>query len=301
MECVETMDTLAFSYEEFTTRNIGFVSEAQQARLRNATVFVCGTGGMGGACVMALARIGVGRLIIADLDSFAISNMNRQVFAFMGTVGRQKAEATRDLCLTINPEMCIEVHGKDWPERATTSIRDSAIVVNGTDDLGASLLLYRTARELGRTVIDAYASPLPSVYVTRPSDPMPEERLGYPTSGTAWNALTPEQRAAAFLREAEYVVLNSSSREHVDLAMAGEVAAGTRSRMSFAPMVVTTGMLMAYEVVAGILGNVHGADCRGWFFNPYRGRIERPRNALVAALLRPIVRRFMLKLIAVDR
>ena len=161
------MDTLNFSYEEFTTRNIGFVSEAQQARLRDATVFVCGTGGMGGACIMALARIGVGRLIIADLDSFAISNLNRQVFAFTGTVGRQKAEATRDLCLTINPQMSIEVYGKDWPEHAVASVRDSAIVVNGTDDLGASLLLYRTARELGRTVIDAYASPLPSVYVTR--------------------------------------------------------------------------------------------------------------------------------------
>ncbi|MGX5847329.1 HesA/MoeB/ThiF family protein [Mesorhizobium sp. PL10] len=295
------MDALAFNYEEFTTRNIGFVSEAQQARLRDATVFVCGTGGMGGACIMALARIGVGRLIIADLDTFAISNLNRQVFAFMGTVGRLKAEATRDLCLTINPQMQIVVYGKDWPEHATSAIRDSAIVVNGTDDLGASLLLYRTARGLARTVVDAYASPLPSVYVTRPSDPMPEERLGYPTSGTAWDALTPEQRATAFLHEAEYVVLNSSSRHHVDLAMAGEVAAGKRSRMSFAPMVVTTGMLMAYEVTAGILGNAHGADCRGWFFNPYKGRVERPRNVLVAALLRPIVRRFMLKLMAADR
>jgi hypothetical protein len=294
------MDTLGFSYEEFTNRNIGFVTQAQQARLRDATVFICGTGGMGGACIMALARAGVGRLIIADLDTFAISNLNRQVFAFMGTVGREKAEATRDICLTINPQMQIEVHGKGWPEHATSAIRDSAIVVNGTDDLGASLLLYRTARELGRTVIDAYASPLPSVYVTRPSDPMPEQRLGYPTPGTAWDAITPEQRATAFLREAEYVVLNSSSRHHVDLAMAGEVAAGKRSRMSFAPMVVTTGMLMAYEVVAGILGTTHGADCRGWFFNPYKGRVERPRNALVAALLRPLVRRFMLKLMAAE-
>jgi molybdopterin-synthase adenylyltransferase len=298
MECVETMDTLAaaFTYAEFTTRNIGFVSEAQQAKLRSATVFVCGTGGMGGACIMALARAGLGRLIIADIDTFAVSNLNRQVFAFMQTVGRQKAEATRDICLTINPDMQIVVYGQDWPVHVADAIRDSVIVVNGTDDLGASLMLYRTARELGRTVIDAYASPLPSVYVTKAGDPMPEERLFYPTPGTAWDAITPGQRATAFLREAEYVVLNSSSRHHVDLAMAGEVAAGKRSRMSFAPMVITTGMLMAYEAVAGVLGNDHGADCRGWFFNPYKGRIERPRNALVAAIMRPVVRRFMRKL-----
>jgi hypothetical protein len=216
---------------------------------------------------MALARVGIGRLIIADIDEFAISNLNRQVFAFTQNVGRPKAEATRDICLTINPQMQIDVYGKDWPAHVAEAICNSAIVINGTDDLGASLLLYRTARELRRTVIDAYAAPLPSVYVTKAGDPMPEERLGYPTLSAAWNAITPEQRLRAFLMEAEYVALNSSSREHVDLAMAGEVAAGKRSRMSFAPMVVTTGMLMAYEVVAGVLGQAHGADYRGWFFN----------------------------------
>ena len=44
----------------------------------------------------------------------------------------------------------------------------------------------------------------------------------------------------------------SSSRHHVDVAMASEVAAGKRSRMSFASMVITTGMLMAYEVIATV-------------------------------------------------
>lgn len=285
-----------FSYAEMTTRNIGFVTEAEQAKLRGATVFVCGTGGMGGACIMALARMGVGRLILADLDEFETSNLNRQVFAFAETIGRHKAEATRDLCLAINPELAITVHGADWPDHAEAAIRASAVVVNGTDDLGAALLLYRTARSLGRPVIDAYASPLPSVYATYPGEPMPEERLDYPTIGTAWNALTEEQRLTSFMREAEYVVLNSSSRHHIDLAMAGEVAAGTRKRMSFAPMVITTGMLMAYEVAAAILGRGRSADCRGWFLNPYRGKAEHPRNALVAALLRPIVRGFMARL-----
>ena len=68
---------MAFSYAEMTTRNIGFVSPAEQERLRKATVFVCGTGGMGGACLLALARIGVGHLIIADIDSFDVSNLNQ--------------------------------------------------------------------------------------------------------------------------------------------------------------------------------------------------------------------------------
>jgi hypothetical protein len=63
-------------------------------------------------------------------------------------------------------------------------------------------------------------------------------------------------------------------------------------------MVISTGMLMAYEAINAVLGRPHGADCRGWFFNPHAGRVERPRNALVAALLRPLVRRFLTRLAA---
>ncbi len=288
----------AFSYAEFTTRNIGFVTTDEQNTLRNATVFICGTGGMGGACVFALARAGVGNLILADIDEFEVSNLNRQAFAFQHTLDQHKAEATGKICLTINPEMNITIHGEDWPEHVERAVGNSAIVVNGTDDLGASLLLYRTAKQHGKAVIDAYASPLPSIFVTQPGDNAPEYRLGYPTLSTPWNALSDEQRNEAFLREAEYVVLHSTSRHYIDLDLAGEVAAGTRSRMSFAPMVLTTGNLMAYEVINAILGRKPGADCRGWFFNPYAGRVERPRNGLIAAVLRPIVRRFLGKKMA---
>ena len=280
-------------YAELTTRNIGFVTEAEQARLRAARVFVCGTGGMGGACVMALARMGVGHLVLADLDAFERSNINRQLFAFEHTIGDHKAEATARTCREINPGIEVEVHHGDWTDRAEALIAGADIVVNGTDDLGAALLLYRTARVRGRTVIDAYASPLPSIYVTRPTDRPHEERLGYPTRGTAWDALTEDQRTEAFLREAEWVVLNSSSRRFIDTALIGQVIEGKRGRPSFAPMVITTGMLMAYEVVNGVLGRPHGADNRGWFLNPYRGRVERPLPAPLAAVLRPVVRRYL--------
>ena len=152
-----------FDYSEFTTRNIGFVTQAEQLKLRDATVFVCGTGGMGGACILGLVRAGVGKLIVADLDEFEVSNLNRQVFAFDHTMGRHKAEVTAEIARQINPEIEIEVHHGDWTEQVDTLIERSIIVVNGTDDLGASLLLYRRARALGKSVIDAYASPLPSV------------------------------------------------------------------------------------------------------------------------------------------
>ncbi len=283
----------AFSYAEFTNRNIGFVTQAEQERLRQAKVFVCGTGGMGGAALMALARAGIGHFIIADLDGFEISNINRQVFAFTDTVGQHKAEASAQIIARINPEAKVEVLKADWPNAIDRIVGEVQVVINGTDDLVASLQLYRTARSAGLPVIDAYASPLPSVYVTKPGEPTPEERLGYPTVGKALAAITTVDRAAAFQAEAIHVLVHSSSRHHIDLDLAGEVAAGKRSRMSFAPMVISTGMLMAYEAIALILDKRTGTDCRGWFFNPYRPAVERPRSKLVERLMKPIVRRFL--------
>lgn len=282
---------MTFAYAEFTTRNLGFIDAAGQEKLRQATVFVCGTGGMGGAAVLALARAGVGNLILADIDTFEISNMNRQVFAFMDTVGKHKAEATAEMIKKINPELNITVYREDWPNAVEQSVRDAAVTLNGTDDLGASLLLYRTAQATGKTMIDAYASSLPSVYVTKPGDQMPEERLNYPTIGTEWNALTHEQRSAAFMREVEHVMVHSSARRYIDMELAGEMAAGKRKRMSFAPMVITTGMLMAYEAIAIILGQTTRTDNRGYFFNPYEGKIERPLPRLLEAIVMPIARK----------
>lgn len=285
-----------FSYSEFTTRNLGFVTKIEQERLRDACVFVCGNGGMGGAAVMTLIRAGVGKLILADIDRFDVSNLNRQLFATLDTVGQPKSEATRDMCLRLNPEAEIEVLGPDWTDHVERLVQQAQVVVNGTDDLGASLLLYRTARAAGRHVIDAYASPLPSVYVTGPRDPFPEERLGYATVGTDWNALSQSQRDTAMMAEAIYVMTHSTSRHHVDLALAGEVVAGKRSRMSFAPMVITSGTLMAGEALQSVLGRPHGTDYRGYFFNPYKGKVEKPKPGPIAKLMAPFVRREMAKL-----
>ncbi|HEY8615481.1 ThiF family adenylyltransferase [Phenylobacterium sp.] len=287
-----------FDYREFTTRNLGFVSEAEQAKLRAAQVFVAGVGGMGGACVQALARAGVGRLIIADIDAFEVSNLNRQVFADLTTVGRGKAEATAEALRRINPEIELEVLGGDWTERLPDIAARCKIIVNGCDDIPATLHLYRTARAAGATVIDAYAAPLPSVTRVSPKDPRPEERLGYPTRHKGWREVTDEEARAAFMREIEYVLTHSSSHRHVDVQMAAEMAAGTRKRMSFAPMVITTGCLMAYEALSLAMERKSRTDCRGWFFNPYELKVERPLPAPLAAARAAMVRRYMAKLLA---
>ena len=108
------MTKIQVSCDEITTRNIGFGSETVQQLLKIDCVFVRGTGGMGGAAVLALASAGVSHLTLAGIDEFEISNLNRQVFAFDHSVGRHKAEATAEQVGTINPEIGIDVYKQDW-------------------------------------------------------------------------------------------------------------------------------------------------------------------------------------------
>lgn len=294
----QMIDQPRFSYETFTQRNVGFVSAEEQQRLRSARIFVCGVGGMGGACVNALVRAGIGNLAIADIDVFKVSNLNRQVFAFAETVGQPKAEATAALCRRINPDINLEILGKEWPERLPDIAARYPIIVNGMDHIPSGIHLYRTARAHGATIIDAYTSPLPSVTVVRARDPRPEERLRYPTVGKPWETISPSDQAQCLQHEIQYVLTHSSSAKHIDLGIAAEVAAGKRSRMSFAPMVITTGNLMAYEALQLALGRLAAADYRGYFLNPYRPAVERPRPALIAWPLGLLVRRYLAKLMS---
>ncbi len=287
-----------FDYAEMTTRNRGFVTEAEQEQLRSASVLIPGVGGMGGAAFMALVRAGIGRFVIADIDQFEVSNLNRQLFATLDTVGQDKAAAARDGALRINPEAQIEVLGGAWPDALDRLIPAADVIVNGMDDAAAGVHLYRRAQAHGRTVIDAYASPLPSVTVVAPDAPRPEVRLRYPTVGVDWRQVTPEMRVTCLQREIEYVLTHSSSHRHVDLTVAAEVAAGKRSRFSFATMVTMAGTMMADEAIRAILRRPGGTDHRGYFFNPHAVKVERPLPAPIAAVRGFAVRRFMQRMMA---
>jgi molybdopterin-synthase adenylyltransferase len=284
---------MEFRYSEFTTRNIGFVTQREQDMLAAGKVLIIGVGGMGGAALQALARVGICHFAIADIDTFEVSNLNRQVFCDLDTVGQSKAEATAARLRRINPAIALDVLGAEWPQRLDELLMRYPIVINGMDDIGAGVDLYRRARRHGCTVIDAYASSLPSVAVVGPRDPRPEERLRYPSLGKEVASLTADEKAACFLREMEHVLVHSSTIRHIDMGIAVELLAGKRKRMSFAPMVIATGNLMAFEVIKLLLGRKPTADYRGYFFNPWSMRVERPLPAVLAGPKRLIVRQFL--------
>lgn len=79
-------------------------------KLKNAHVAVFGVGGVGGYVVEALTRSGVGTLDLIDKDVVSLSNLNRQIIATHGTIGKYKVDAAKERILDINPDAVVNVH-----------------------------------------------------------------------------------------------------------------------------------------------------------------------------------------------
>ena len=78
-------------------------------RIREASVLVVGIGGVGSWVAEALARSGIGSITLVDLDDICESNINRQIHALDGQIGKPKIEAMAERCRLINPEATISV------------------------------------------------------------------------------------------------------------------------------------------------------------------------------------------------
>lgn len=104
---------------------------AGAARIRDAHVLVVGIGGVGSWAVEALARSGVGRLTMIDLDHVSESNINRQIHALDATVGQAKVEAMRDRIAQINPECKVQAIDDFVEPGNWLSLLDAAQAANG--------------------------------------------------------------------------------------------------------------------------------------------------------------------------
>ncbi|PVX32388.1 tRNA A37 threonylcarbamoyladenosine dehydratase [Pasteurella langaaensis DSM 22999] len=79
------------------------------ARLRQAHICVIGIGGVGSWVVEALARSGIGKITMIDMDDICVTNINRQIHALTGNVGKLKTEVMAERVALINPECDVEI------------------------------------------------------------------------------------------------------------------------------------------------------------------------------------------------
>jgi molybdopterin/thiamine biosynthesis adenylyltransferase len=97
-----------FSREVAFSRTIGLITPSELDVLKNKTVAIAGLGGVGGNHVLTLARLGVGKLHLADMDHFGLENFNRQAGANMNTLGQSKIDVMTEMAMAINPEIQIK-------------------------------------------------------------------------------------------------------------------------------------------------------------------------------------------------
>ena len=123
-----------FDYDAAFSRNIGWLTEDEQRTLRGKRVAIAGLGGVGGVHLTTLARLGIGRFNLADLDRFEVENFNRQAGARMSTLGRPKADVLEEMALDINPELAVNMFpsGVD-PDNVDAFLDGADLYVDGLD------------------------------------------------------------------------------------------------------------------------------------------------------------------------
>lgn len=100
--------SIAFDYKQAFARTRGWITTAEQERLRASRVAIAGLGGVGGSHLLTLTRLGIGGFNLAEYDHFELANFNRQAGATVSSLGRAKLDTLIEMALDINPELRIE-------------------------------------------------------------------------------------------------------------------------------------------------------------------------------------------------
>lgn len=125
-------------------------------KLKNAKVAVFGVGGVGSFVVEALARAGVGNLVLIDKDQVSLSNINRQLIATHETIGKLKVDVAKKRILSINPEAKVETFAEFFMPGNTNILNNSiTYIVDAIDTVTAKIELVMQAQKLGIPIISS--------------------------------------------------------------------------------------------------------------------------------------------------
>lgn len=124
-------------------------------KLKNSKVVVLGIGGVGSFTVEALARAGVGTLVIVDDDAVCLTNINRQIIATFKTIGKPKVEVMKERILEINRKCNVIVHNTFVTEENIGDIitEDIDYVVDAIDTVSSKIALVVWCKEHNKKII----------------------------------------------------------------------------------------------------------------------------------------------------
>lgn len=126
-------------------------------KLKHASVMVFGVGGVGSHCIEALARSGVGKLVLIDNDTVSLTNINRQSIAYHSTIGRYKTEVMKERIADICPETQVTTHETFiLPENLEEIFKERPdYIIDAIDTVTAKIALAQKALEGGIPIISS--------------------------------------------------------------------------------------------------------------------------------------------------
>ena len=121
------------------------IGDAGVQKLQSATVMVVGCGAVGSFAIEALARSGVGNIIVVDFDTVEASNINRQLFALDSTIGRSKVDVATARIHDINPDIRVCAINAFFDGNTDITPRPD-FVIDAIDTTESKIALYRWCR-----------------------------------------------------------------------------------------------------------------------------------------------------------
>jgi adenylyltransferase/sulfurtransferase len=124
-----------------------------QEKLKKATVFIAGAGGLGSPASLYLAAAGIGRLIIADYDRLALSNLNRQILHSTSSLGELKAESAQRRLAGLNPEIKVETHTMKIEGDVSAILSDADLIIDCLDNIQTRYTLNDFSIKSGTPIV----------------------------------------------------------------------------------------------------------------------------------------------------
>ena len=118
------------------------LGEKAVSKLKQSTVMVVGCGAVGSFAVEALARCGVGHIILVDFDKVEESNINRQLFALESTIGQPKVDIAKKRIHDINPDIVVDAFDMFFDENDVPDVKPD-FVIDAIDTVQSKIALYK--------------------------------------------------------------------------------------------------------------------------------------------------------------
>ncbi len=136
-------------------RTENLIGKENVEKIKNSKVAVFGIGGVGSFSAEALARCGVGEIMLIDSDVVSESNINRQLIALHSTVGKYKVDVMKDRILDINPDCRVIAEKVFYDKDSSLNLEGYDYIIDAIDTVTSKLILIENAKKQGIPIISS--------------------------------------------------------------------------------------------------------------------------------------------------